>query len=223
MPLSAGARLGRYEILSALGAGGMGEVYRALDTKLKRDVALKVLPQAFAQDPDRLARFQREAELLATLNHPNVAAIFSIEEAGGVHFMTMELVDGCTLEQMTPRGTVSMAQLFDIAIALADALSAAHRKHIIHRDLKPANVMMTDDGRVKVLDLGLARAVDPDPVCPEDDVTHLGLTQAGIIVGTVPYHVARTDRSQTARSSHRPLLARRHTVRAGDGRAAVSR
>ena len=187
MPLSAGARLGRYEILSALGAGGMGEVYRALDTKLKRDVALKVLPQAFAQDPDRLARFQREAELLATLNHPNVAAIFSIEEAGGVHFMTMELVDGCTLEQMTPRGTVSMAQLFDIAIALADALSAAHRKHIIHRDLKPANVMMTDDGRVKVLDLGLARAVDPDPVCPEDDVTHLGLTQAGTIVGTVPY------------------------------------
>jgi eukaryotic-like serine/threonine-protein kinase len=187
MPLSAGARLGPYEILSALGAGGMGEVYRALDTKLKRDVALKVLPQAFAQDPDRLARFQREAELLATLNHPNVAAIFSIEEAGGVHFMTMELVDGCTLEQMTPRGTVSMAQFFDIAIGLADALSAAHRKHIIHRDLKPANVMMTDDGRLKVLDLGLARAVDPDPVCPEDDVTHLGLTQAGIIVGTVPY------------------------------------
>jgi TolB-like protein/Tfp pilus assembly protein PilF len=187
MPLSAGARLGPYEVLSALGTGGMGEVYRALDTKLKRDVALKVLPQAFAQDPDRLARFQREAELLATLNHPNVAAIFSIEEAGGVHFMTMELVDGCTLEQMIPRGTVSMAQLFDIAIALADALSAAHRKHIIHRDLKPANVMMTDDGRVKVLDLGLARAVDPDPVCPEDDVTHLGLTQAGIIVGTVPY------------------------------------
>ena len=177
----------RTQILSALGTGGMGEVYRALDTKLKRDVALKVLPPAFAQDPDRLARFQREAELLATLNHPNVAAIFSIEEAGGVHFMTMELVDGCTLEQMTPRGTVSMAQLFDIAIALADALSAAHRKHIIHRDLKPANVMMTDDGRVKVLDLGLARAVDPDPVCPEDDVTHLGLTQAGIIVGTVPY------------------------------------
>jgi TolB-like protein/Flp pilus assembly protein TadD len=187
MPLSAGARLGPYEILSALGAGGMGEVYRALDTKLKRDVALKVLPQAFAQDPDRLARFQREAELLATLNHPNVAAIFSIEEAGGVHFMTMELVEGCTLDQMTPRGAVSMAQLFDIAIALADALSAAHRKHIIHRDLKPANVMMTDDGRVKVLDFGLARAVDPDPVRPEDDVTHLGLTQAGIIVGTVPY------------------------------------
>jgi serine/threonine protein kinase len=135
MPLSVGARLGPYEILSALGAGGMGEVYRAHDTKLKRDVALKILPQAFAQDPDRLARFQREAELLATLNHPNVAAIFSIEEAGGVQFTTMELVEGCTLEQMTRRGAVSMAQLFDIAIALADALSAAHRKHIIHRDL----------------------------------------------------------------------------------------
>jgi eukaryotic-like serine/threonine-protein kinase len=187
MPLSAGARLGPYEILSTLGAGGMGEVYRARDTKLKRDVALKVLPQPFAQDPDRLARFQREAELLATLNHPNISAIFSIEEAGGVQFMTMELVEGCTLDRMIPRGAVSMAQFFDIAIALADALSAAHRKHIIHRDLKPSNVMMADDGRVKVLDFGLARAVDPDPVRPEDEVTHLGLTQAGIIVGTVPY------------------------------------
>jgi TolB-like protein/Tfp pilus assembly protein PilF len=187
MPLSVGARLGPYEILSALGAGGMGEVYRARDTKLKRDVALKVLPPAFAQDPDRLARFQREAELLATLNHPNVASIFSIEEADGAQFTTMELVEGCTLDQMTPRGAVSMAQLFDIAIALADALSAAHRKHIIHRDLKPGNVMMADDGRVKVLDFGLARAVAPDPVRPEDEVTHLSLTQAGIIVGTVPY------------------------------------
>ena len=205
VPLPFGARLRPNEVLSVLGAGGMGEVYRALDTKLKRDVALKVLPQAFAQDPDRLARFQREAELLATLNHPNAAAIFSIEEAGGVHFMTMELVDGCTLEQMTPRGTVSLAQLFDIAIALADALSAAHRKHIIHRDLKPANVMMTDDGRVKVPDVGLARAVDPDPVCPEDDTprAHPGRNRRH---GAV--HVARTDRSQTARSSHRPLLAR---------------
>jgi serine/threonine-protein kinase len=187
MRLSVGARLGPYEILSALGAGGMGEVYRARDTKLKRDVALKVLPQAFAQDPDRLARFQREAELLATLNHPNVAAIFSIEEAGGAHFTTMELVEGCTLNERTPMGAVSTAQLFDIAIALADALSAAHRKHIIHRDLKPGNVMMADDGRVKVLDFGLARVVDPDPVRPEDEVTNLGLTQAGIIVGTVPY------------------------------------
>jgi TolB-like protein/Tfp pilus assembly protein PilF len=187
MLLSAGARLGPYEILAALGAGGMGEVYRARDTKLKRDVALKVLPQAFAQDPDRLARFQREAELLATLNHPNIAAIFSIEEAGDVRFMTMELVEGCTLDRMIPGGAVPMAQFFDIAIPLADALSAAHRRHIIHRDLKPSNVMMSDDGRVKVLDLGLARAADPAPVGPEDDVTRLGLTQAGTIVGTVPY------------------------------------
>jgi len=187
MPLQAGSRLGPYEILSPLGVGGMGEVYRARDTKLKRDVALKVLPQAFAQNPDRLARFQREAELLATLNHPNVAAIFSIEEAGGAQFTTMELVEGCTLDQITPRGAVSVAQLFDISIALADALSAAHQKRIIHRDLKPGNVMMSDNGRVKVLDFGLARAVDPDPVRPEDEVTRLGLTQAGIIVGTVPY------------------------------------
>ena len=165
----------------------MGEVYRARDTKLKRDVALKVLPDAFAQDPDRLARFQREAELLATLNHPNIAAIFSIEEGDRVRFMTMELVDGRTLDRMIPEGAVSMAQFFDIAIALADALSAAHRKHIIHRDLKPSNVMVTDDGRVKVLDFGLARAVDPDAVRPADAVTRLELTQAGMIVGTMPY------------------------------------
>src|ERR1700674_5146791 len=149
MLLSAGARLGPYEILAALGAGGMGEVYRARDTRLKREVALKVLPQAFAQDPDRLARFQREAELLATLNHPNIAAIFSIEEVGDVRFMTMELVEGCTLDRMIPGGAVSMPRFFDIAIPLADALSAAHRSHIIHRDLKPSNVMMSDDGRVK--------------------------------------------------------------------------
>jgi TolB-like protein/Flp pilus assembly protein TadD len=187
MSLSAGTRLGPYEIVAQLGAGGMGEVYRAHDSKLKRDVALKVLPEAFAQDPDRLARFQREAELLATLNHPNIAAIFSIEEAGGVRFMTMELVEGCTLDGMIPRGGVSLTQFFDIAIPLADALAAAHRKHIIHRDLKPSNVMIADDGRVKVLDLGLARAIDSDPVRREDAVTQLGLTQAGIIVGTVPY------------------------------------
>ena len=186
MSLTAGVRLGPYEIVAALGAGGMGEVYRARDTKLNRDIALKILPDAFARDTDRLARFEREARVVAALNHPHVVTIFSIEEHDGVRFMTMELVEGPTLAQVIAGGALAPARFFDIAIALADALSAAHRKHIIHRDLKPANVMVTDDGRVKVLDFGLARALDADAFQLGDDATHLG-TQAGAIVGTMPY------------------------------------
>jgi serine/threonine protein kinase/tetratricopeptide (TPR) repeat protein len=181
-----GRQLGTYEVLSLLGAGGMGEVYRARDTKLNRDVALKILPDAFARDADRLARFKREAQVVAALNHPHIVTIFSIEEHEDVPFMTMELIEGCTLEQAIPSDGLSPARFFDIAIALADALSAAHRKHIIHRDLKPLNVMVTDDGRVKVLDFGLAQAVDAADVRLEEGVTHLG-TQVGAIVGTMPY------------------------------------
>jgi eukaryotic-like serine/threonine-protein kinase len=185
-----GRQLGSYQVLSLLGAGGMGEVYRARDTKLNRDVALKVLPGAFALDPDRLARFRQEARAVATLNHPHIVTIFSIEEDDEVPFMTMELVEGCTLDQGPSGGGLSLARFFEIAIALADALSAAHRKHIIHRDLKPANVMVTDDGNVKILDFGLARAVDADAVRLGEDatvtVTHLG-TKVGTIVGTMPY------------------------------------
>jgi serine/threonine-protein kinase len=187
MSLSSGQRLGSYEIQAPLGAGGMGEVYRATDTKLGRDVALKILPQEMTADPDRLARFRREARAVAALNHPHIVTIFSIEEQSGVPFMTMELIEGRTLDKGIPRGGISLAQFFDIAIALADALSAAHRKHIIHRDLKPSNVMVTDDGRVKVLDFGLARAVDADLLRPGDDISYLGLTKAGTIVGTMPY------------------------------------
>ena len=179
-----GRQLGNYEIISLLGTGGMGEVYRARDRKLGRDVALKVLPATFARDADRLERFRREARALASLNHAHIVTVFSIEEDSDVPFMTMELIEGSTLDQST-LGGLSLARFFDIAIALADALSAAHRKHIIHRDLKPANVMVTDDGRVKVLDFGLARA--GDAVRPEDaTVTHLG-TKVGVIVGTMPY------------------------------------
>jgi serine/threonine protein kinase/Tfp pilus assembly protein PilF len=182
-----GTQLSTYAVLSKLGEGGMGEVFRARDTKLNRDVALKILPAAFARDTDRLARFRREARAVAALNHPNIVTIFSIEEHDGVPFMTMELIEGCTLDQAIPQDGLALARFFDIAIALADALSAAHRKQIIHRDLKPANVMVTEDGHVKVLDFGLARAVDADRVRAEDDLTDLGITQAGIIVGTMPY------------------------------------
>jgi serine/threonine-protein kinase len=165
----------------------MGEVYRARDTKLNRDVALKILPNAFVLDADRLARFRREAQAVAALNHPHIVTIFSIEEQDAVPFMTMELIEGCTLDQRIPGGGLSLARFFDIAVALADALSAAHRKHIIHRDLKPANVMVTDDGNVKVLDFGLARTVAPDVVSLAEAVTSLGLTADGTIVGTMPY------------------------------------
>jgi TolB-like protein/Flp pilus assembly protein TadD len=181
-----GRRLGTYEVLSLLGVGGMGEVYRARDAKLNRDVALKILPEAFARDADRLARFRREAQAVATLNHPHIVTIFSIEEHDDVPFMTMELIEGRTLDQGIPASGLSLARFFDIAVALADALSAAHRKHVIHRDLKPANVMVTDDGRVKVLDFGLARVVDADAVRLEEEVTYLG-TKEGTIIGTMPY------------------------------------
>ena len=186
MSLTTGTRLGPYEIVAALGAGGMGEVYRARDAKLNRDIALKVLPDAFARDTDRLARFGREAQVVAALNHPHIVTIFSIEEHDGVPFMTMELIEGSTLDEVIPGGGLAPARFFDIAIALADALSAAHRKHIIHRDLKPTNVMVTDEGRVKVLDFGLARAVDADAIGLGEDVTRLG-TEVGTIVGTMPY------------------------------------
>jgi eukaryotic-like serine/threonine-protein kinase len=186
-PSLIGRQLGSYEVLSLLGAGGMGEVYRARDTKLNRDVALKILPDTFARDGDRLARFRREAQAVAALNHPHIVTIFSIEEQDDVPFMTMELIEGRTLDQGIPHGGLSLARFFDIAVALADALSAAHRKHIIHRDLKPANVMVTDDGNVKVLDFGLARTVAPDVVGLAEAVTSLGLTADGAIVGTMPY------------------------------------
>jgi serine/threonine-protein kinase len=186
-PSLIGRQLGTYEVLSLLGAGGMGEVYRARDTKLNREVALKILPNAFVLDADRLARFRREAQAVAALNHPHIVTIFSIEEHDDVPFMTMELIEGCTLDHGIPGGGLPLARFFDIAVALADALSAAHRKHIIHRDLKPANVMVTDDGNVKVLDFGLARTVAPDVVNLAEAVTSLGLTVDGTIVGTMPY------------------------------------
>src|SRR6186997_1561772 len=149
MSVTAGTRLGPYEILSALGAGGMGEVYRAHDSRLKRDVALKVLPDSFADDPDRLARFEREAQVLASLNHPNIAHIHGLEESGGVRALVMELVEGEDLAQRIARRPIPLDEALPIAMQIAEALAAAHEQGVIHRDLKPANVKVRPDGKVK--------------------------------------------------------------------------
>jgi eukaryotic-like serine/threonine-protein kinase len=160
MALASGARLGSYEILSALGAGGMGEVYRARDTKLGRNIALKILPDTFANDPDRLARFQREAQVLASLNHPHIAAIYGLEDAAGIKAFVMELVEGEDLAQRIARGPMPLDEVLPIAKQIAEALEAAHEQGIIHRDLKPANIKVRPDGTVKVLDFGLAKLTE---------------------------------------------------------------
>jgi TolB-like protein len=186
MPLSAGQKLAAYEIISALGAGGMGEVYRARDTRLGREVALKILPPDVINEPGRLERFDREARAIAALNHPHIVTIYSTEEAGGIRFLTMELVDGCTLSDLVMPEGMAMPRFLEIAIPLADALAAAHQKQITHRDLKPGNVMMSNDGRVKVLDFGLARVGGADAGEQTLMTTQAPITQ-GMIVGTVPY------------------------------------
>jgi serine/threonine-protein kinase len=178
-------RLGPYEILSKLGEGGMGEVYRARDSKLKRDVAIKVLPEAFARDPERLARFEREAEVLATLNHPNIAAIYGFEEASGARGIVLELVDGATLADRIAAGPLPLDEAIGVATQIADALEAAHSKGVVHRDLKPANIKITADGKVKVLDFGLAKLTQETPT---DDVpTLMATTQVGMLLGTAAY------------------------------------
>src|SRR5580698_1894554 len=180
MALSTGEKLGPYEILGPIGAGGMGEVYRAKDTKLKREVALKVPPDSFARDPERMARFQREAEVLASLNHPNIAQIYGVEDRA----LVMEFVDGATLQ-----GPVPLETALNYAKQIADALEAAHEKNIIHRDLKPANIMMTPAGVIKVLDFGLAAvSQSSDPSNPANSPTlTISPTRAGMILGTAAY------------------------------------
>jgi serine/threonine protein kinase len=163
MTLAAGTKLGPYEILAPLGAGGMGEVYRARDTKLGRDVALKVLPSAFAADPERMARFKREAQVLASLNHSHIGAIYGFEDSGNVRALVMELIEGPTLADRIARGPIPIDEALPLAREIAEALEAAHERNIVHRDLKPANIKITPDGNVKVLDFGLAKAVEADP------------------------------------------------------------
>src|SRR6266852_4720056 len=169
----------------------MGEVYRARDTKLGRDVALKILPDAFARDPDRLARFTREAQTLASLNHSNIAAIYGIEESGDVRALVMELVEGEDLSQRIARGAIPLDETVPIARQIADALEAAHEQGIIHRDLKPANIKLRPDGTVKVLDFGLAKAMTPaagsSDISMSPTITTPARTEAGMILGTAAY------------------------------------
>jgi Tol biopolymer transport system component len=193
MTLGAGERLGSYEIAGRLGAGGMGEVYRARDTRLERNVALKLLPESFTRDPDRLARFRREAQVLASLNHPNIAAIYGIEESAHLQVLVLELVDGETLAERLARGPLPLEDALQIAAQLADALEAAHDKGIVHRDLKPANIGLTRDGMVKVLDFGLAKTTDDESV--QSAATSPG-TAIGVVVGTAAYMSPEQARGQ---------------------------
>ncbi len=196
MVLTPGTRLGTYEILSSLGAGGMGEVYRARDTRLGREVAVKVLPAEVAAFPERLARFEREARTVAGLNHPNIVTLHSVEDEDGVRFLTMELVEGQTLVDLMTPGGLPLSRILELAIPLTDALTAAHARGVVHRDLKPGNVMVTREGRVKVLDFGLAKG--PDAEAAASPGRDLAATATGEVMGTMPYMAPEQIRGETA-------------------------
>ncbi len=192
MSLTPGTRLGPYAITAQIGVGGMGEVYRATDTTLNRQVAVKVLPESLASDAERIARFEREAKTLASLNHPNIAAIYGLEEADQTKALVMELVEGPTLADRIAQGAIPVDEALPIAKQIAEALEAAHEQGIIHRDLKPANVKLRPDGVVKVLDFGLAKALEPTGamspgLSQAPTITTPAMTQAGMILGTAAY------------------------------------
>ena len=201
MALTPGTRFGPYEVVALIGVGGMGEVYRAIDTNLKRAVAIKVLPTSVAADAERLARFQREAELLASLNHPHIAAIYGLEDADGVKALVLELVEGPTLADRIAQGPIPLDEAIPIARQIAEAVEAAHEQGIIHRDLKPANIKLRSDGTVKVLDFGLAKALDPAPASIDASqsptITSPAMTRMGVIMGTAAYMSPEQARGKT--------------------------
>ena len=181
-----GKTFGHYEILELLGSGGMGDVYRARDQNLDRDIAIKVLAEDFAGDSGRMARFEREAKLLAALSHPNIAAVHSFEESDGVQFLVLELVEGESLKERLASGSLPVDQAVELGLQVADALRAAHQEGIVHRDLKPANVLITVDGRAKVLDFGIAKPIQTD-ASPSRTEKATDLTTDGTLIGTAPY------------------------------------
>jgi len=187
MTLQSGTKVGPHEILALLGQGGMGEVYRARDVKLNRDVAIKVLPEHLGNAPERLARLRREAQVLASLNNPHIAQIHGLEDANGVPALVLELVEGSTLAERIASGSLPLSEAVEVARQIADGLEAAHEKGVIHRDLKPANVKITPDGTVKLLDFGLAKAVSGDRPEPDLSMVTTANTEAGVVLGTAAY------------------------------------
>jgi eukaryotic-like serine/threonine-protein kinase len=204
MALGPGARLGPYEITGTLGAGGMGEVYRARDIKLERDVAIKILPHLFTRDPERLRRFEREARLLASLNHPHIGGIYGFEEGDGVPALVLELVEGETLADGLRQGALLVPEALTIARQIVDALEIAHERGIVHRDLKPANIKITPNGVVKVLDFGLAKVVADDGSAPgltDSATVTIGGTREGVILGT-PAYMSPEQAREGCRQTH---------------------
>src|SRR5688572_28247629 len=202
MPIPAGTLIGPYQILGPLGAGGMGEVYLARDKKLSRDVALKVLPDPVGHDRDRIARFTREAQLLAALNHPNIAAIYGVEESESGLALVLEYVDGETLADHINRGRIPIKEALKIAVQIAHALEAAHERNVIHRDLKPANIKITSEGKVKVLDFGLAKALESESgissaLSQSPTMLSVAATGAGMILGTAGYMAPEQARGKS--------------------------
>ncbi len=190
MSLEAGQKLAHYEILEPIGKGGMGEVYRAKDSKLGRDVAIKVLREEFAENEERLARFKREAKVLAALNHPGIAAIHGLEESDGTHYLVLELVPGETLAERISRGPIPVEEAIEIASKIAEALEEAHEHGIVHRDLKPANIKQTEDGKIKVLDFGLAKAFVDETRDADSSMSPTltrDATRVGVILGTASF------------------------------------
>ena len=215
MPLTVGTQLGSHEITALLGKGGMGEVYRARDLKLKREVAIKILPDEFGSDSDRVIRFQREAEVLASLIHPNIAGIYDIQESRGTRFLILELVEGETLSDHIARGPIPVDEALAIAVQICEALEAAHEKGIVHRDLKPANVKVTQEGKVKVLDFGLAKVMERTTADTDlsNSPTLITGSMAVMIMGTAAYLSPEQAHGQAGRSAQRYLCVRLRFVR----------